>query len=45
VKDENGNLFADSYNQFSQLLNAPRVSAVRQIEMHAAQPLLLLFGL
>jgi hypothetical protein len=46
VKDENGNLLTDSYNilnrrkkYFSQLLNVHRVSDVRQIEVHAAEPL------
>jgi hypothetical protein len=48
VRDENGDLPADSYNDlnrwnsyFSQLLNVRRVSDVRQIEMHAAEPLVL----
>ncbi|PNF29495.1 hypothetical protein B7P43_G04553 [Cryptotermes secundus] len=46
VKDENGDLLADSHNilnrwrnYFSQLLNVHRVSAVRQTEMHTAEPL------
>jgi hypothetical protein len=46
VKDENGDLLADSNNilnmwkdYFSQLLNVHNVSDVRQIEVHAAQPL------
>jgi hypothetical protein len=33
VKDENGNLFADSHN----ILNVHRESDVRQIEMHTAE--------
>jgi hypothetical protein len=46
VKGENGDLRADSYNilnrrknYFSQLLNVHRVSDVRQIEIHTAEPL------
>jgi hypothetical protein len=46
VKDENGDLLADSHNilnswknYFSQLLNVHNVSAVRQIEVHTAEPL------
>jgi hypothetical protein len=46
VKDENGDLFADSHNilnrwknYFSQLLNVHRVSDVKQIEIHTAEPL------
>jgi hypothetical protein len=46
VKDENGDLFADSHNimnrqrnYFCQLLNVHRVSDVRQMEIHTAQPL------
>jgi hypothetical protein len=46
VKDENGDLLADSHNilnkwknYFSQLLNANRVSYVRQIKIHRAEPL------
>jgi hypothetical protein len=46
VKDENGDLLADSHNilnrlknYFSQLLNAHNVSDVRQIEVHMAEPL------
>ncbi|PNF34303.1 hypothetical protein B7P43_G16291 [Cryptotermes secundus] len=46
VKDENGDLLADSHNiltmwrnYFSQLLNVHRVSAVRQTEIHTAKPL------
>jgi hypothetical protein len=46
VLDENGDLLADSHNilnrwknHFFQLLNAHRVSGVRQIELHTAQPL------
>ncbi|PNF28089.1 hypothetical protein B7P43_G12263 [Cryptotermes secundus] len=44
VKDENGDLLADSHNilnrwrnYFSQLLNVHRVSAVRHIEIHTAE--------
>jgi hypothetical protein len=44
-KDENGDLLADSHNivnrwknNFSQLLNVHRVSDVRQIELHTAEP-------
>jgi hypothetical protein len=46
VKDENGDLLADSHNNlnrwksyFSQLVNAYNVSDVRQIEVHTAEPL------
>jgi hypothetical protein len=46
VKDENGDLLADSHNilnrwknHFSQLLNVHNVSAVRQTEAHTAEPL------
>jgi hypothetical protein len=45
VKDENGDLLADSNNilnrwkYFSQLLNVHNVSDVRQIEVHMAEPL------
>jgi hypothetical protein len=46
VKDENGDLLADSHtilnrwkNCFCQLLNVYRVSDVRQIEIHADEPL------
>jgi hypothetical protein len=46
VKDENGDLLADSHNilntrknYFSQLLNLHRFSDVRQIEIHTAEPL------
>jgi hypothetical protein len=46
VKDENGDLFADSHNilnkwknYFSQLLNVHNVSDVRQIAVHTAEPL------
>jgi hypothetical protein len=46
VKDENGDLLADSYNIlnmwqkcFSQLLNVHNVCGVRQIEVHTAEPL------
>ncbi|PNF19615.1 hypothetical protein B7P43_G03232 [Cryptotermes secundus] len=47
VKDENGDLLADSHNilnrwknYFSQLLNVHRVSDVRQIEIDTAEPLI-----
>jgi hypothetical protein len=46
VKDENGDLLAESHNilnrwknYFSQLLNVHMVSDVRQIEIHTAEPL------
>jgi hypothetical protein len=46
VKDENGDLLADSHNilnrwknYFSQLLNVHRVIDVRRIEIHTAGPL------
>jgi hypothetical protein len=46
VKDENGDLLADSHNilniwknYFAQLLNVHNVSDVRQIEIHTAEPL------
>jgi hypothetical protein len=46
VKDENGDLFADSHNilnrwknYFSQLLNVRNVSDVGQIEVHTAETL------
>jgi hypothetical protein len=46
VKDENGDLLADSHNifnrwknYFSQVLNVHNVSDVRQIEVHTAEPL------
>jgi hypothetical protein len=46
VKDENGDLLADSYNilnrwknYFSQLLNVHNFSDVRQIKVHTAEPL------
>jgi hypothetical protein len=46
VKNENGDLLADSYtslnrwkNYFSQLLNVHIISDVRQIEIHTAEPL------
>jgi hypothetical protein len=46
VKDENGDLLADSHNilnrwknYFSQLLNVNNVGDLRQIEVHTAQPL------
>jgi hypothetical protein len=45
MKDENGDLFADSHsilnkwkNYFSQLLNVYSVSDVRQLKIHAAEP-------
>jgi hypothetical protein len=44
VKDENGNLLADSHilhrqkKSFSQSLNAHRVSDFRQTEIHTAEP-------
>jgi hypothetical protein len=45
VKNENGDLIADSHNilnrwknYFSQLLNVHTVSEVRQIEVHTAEP-------
>jgi hypothetical protein len=48
VKDENGDLLADSpnilnrwNNYFSRLLNVHNVSDVRQIEVHPAEPLVL----
>jgi hypothetical protein len=48
VKDENGDLFADSHNilhwwknYFPQLLNVRRVSDVKQIEIDTAEPLVL----
>jgi hypothetical protein len=47
MKDENGDLLADSHNIlnrckkfFCQLLNVHRVSDVRKIEIHTAEPLL-----
>jgi hypothetical protein len=47
VKDENGDLLADSYNilnrwknYFSQLLNVHNVNDDRQIEVHTAEPLM-----
>jgi hypothetical protein len=40
VKDENGDLLADSHNILNRFLNIPRISDVRQIEIHAAEPLL-----
>ncbi|PNF34871.1 hypothetical protein B7P43_G03116 [Cryptotermes secundus] len=47
VKDENGDLLADSHNilnrwrnYYSQLLNVRRVSDVRQTEIHTAEPLI-----
>jgi hypothetical protein len=46
VKDENGDLLADSHNILNrwknycpQLLNVQRVSDVRRIEIHTAEPL------
>jgi hypothetical protein len=46
VKDENGDLLADSHNilnrwknYFSQLLSVRNVSDVRQIQVHVAEPL------
>jgi hypothetical protein len=46
MKDENGDLLAYSHNilsrwknNVSQLLNVPRVSDVRQIEIHTAEAL------
>jgi hypothetical protein len=46
VKDENGDLLADSHNivnrwknYFSHLSNVHRASDVRQIEIHRAEPL------
>jgi hypothetical protein len=46
VKDENGDLLADSHNilnrwknYFSQLLNVHNISDLRQIEVHTAEPL------
>jgi hypothetical protein len=46
VKDENGDLLADSHSilnrwkyYFSQLLNVHNVSDVSQIEVHTAEPL------
>jgi hypothetical protein len=46
MKDENGNLFADSHNilnrwknYFCELSNIYRISDVRQIEIHTAEPL------
>jgi hypothetical protein len=46
VKDENGDLLADSHNilnrwknYFSKLLNVHNVSDVRQKEVHTAEPL------
>jgi hypothetical protein len=46
VKDENGDLLADSHNilnrwkmYFSQLLNVRNVNDVRKIEVHMAEPL------
>jgi hypothetical protein len=46
VKDENGDLLADSHNilnrwknYFSQLSNVHNISDVRQIEVHTAEPL------
>jgi hypothetical protein len=51
VKDENGDLLADSYNilnkwknYFSQLLNVHNVRDVRQVEVHMAEPLVPVSG-
>jgi hypothetical protein len=48
VKDDNGDLLADSHNilnrwknYFNQLLNVLNVSDVRQMEVHTAEPLVL----
>jgi hypothetical protein len=45
VKDENGDLLADTHNiskkrknDFSQLLNVHRASDVRKMEIHTAEP-------
>jgi hypothetical protein len=45
VKDENDDLLTNSHNilnrwknYFSQLLNVPRASGVRQIKIHTAEP-------
>jgi hypothetical protein len=45
VKVENGDMFADSHNSLnswknyiSRLLNVRRVSDVRQVEIHTAEP-------
>jgi hypothetical protein len=47
VKDENGDLLVDFHNilnrwkyYFSQLLNVHNVRDVKQIEVHAAEPLI-----
>jgi hypothetical protein len=45
VKEENGDLLADSHDilnrwmNYSQLLKVQRISDVRQIEIHTAEPL------
>jgi hypothetical protein len=39
VEDKNGDLLADSHNILNRLLNVHRVSDVRQIEIHTAEPL------
>jgi hypothetical protein len=51
VKDDNGDLFADSNNilsiwesYFSQLLNMHSISDVRHIEMHIDEPLVPVCG-
>jgi hypothetical protein len=38
VKDENGDLLVDSHNILSRLLKEHRVSDVRQVEIHTAEP-------
>jgi hypothetical protein len=38
VKDENGDLLADSHNILNRLLNVHKVSDVRQTEIHTAKP-------
>jgi hypothetical protein len=52
VKNKNGDLLAESHNilnrwknYFSHLLNAPRVNDARQIEIHTAEPLVLILVL
>jgi hypothetical protein len=52
VKDENGALLVESHNilnrwknYFSQLLNVQNVNDVRQIEVHKADPVVLMFKL
>jgi hypothetical protein len=39
VKDENGDLLADTQNILNKLLNVHYVSDVRQIEVHTVEPL------